>query len=137
MKRRSAHRRLFLLLFLLFGAASNAADFDQWTVIRNIEYARAGEHLLKLDLHLPRGKVRSPLIVWVHGGAWYLYDKKQFPKALVENGFALASLDFRQSTEARFPAQVHDIKAGIRFLRAKPHVSVSAPVATFTEDLPV
>jgi acetyl esterase/lipase len=57
-------------------------------------------------------------VVWVHGGAWYLYDKKQYPKALVDAGFAVASLDFRQSTEARFPAQVYDIKAGIRFLRA-------------------
>jgi acetyl esterase/lipase len=39
--------------------------------------------------------------------------------AFVENGVATASLDFRQSTEARFPANVHDIKAAIRFLRAK------------------
>ena len=39
--------------------------------------------------------------------------------AFVQNGYALASLDFRQSGEARFPAQVHDIKAAIRFLRAK------------------
>jgi acetyl esterase/lipase len=48
-----------------------------------------------------------------------MYDKKQYPKALVDAGFAVASLDFRQSTEARFPAQAFDIKAGIRFLRAK------------------
>ena len=39
--------------------------------------------------------------------------------AFVQNGYALASLDFRQSVEARFPAQVYDIKAAIRFLRAK------------------
>jgi acetyl esterase/lipase len=39
--------------------------------------------------------------------------------AFVEHGYALASLDFRQSGEARFPANVHDIKAAIRFLRAK------------------
>jgi len=41
------------------------------------------------------------------------------PKVFVANGIATASLDFRQSTEARFPAAVHDIKAAIRFLRAK------------------
>jgi acetyl esterase/lipase len=39
--------------------------------------------------------------------------------AFVEHGYAMASLDFRQSGEARFPANVHDIKAAIRFLRAK------------------
>jgi acetyl esterase/lipase len=86
---------------------------------KDVVYATVNGKQLALDLYLP-ANVKSPaLIVWVHGGAWYLYDKKQFPKALVDAGFALASLDFRQSTEARFPAQVHDIKAGIRFLRAK------------------
>jgi acetyl esterase/lipase len=118
MKQRSAHRRLFLLLFLPFGAVSNAADFDQPTVIRNIEYARAGEHLLKLDLHLPRGKVRTPLIVWVHGGAWRSGSKSNMPLGrIVEEGYAVASVDYRLSTDARFPAQIHDIKAAIRFLR--------------------
>jgi acetyl esterase/lipase len=118
MKRRSAHRRLFLLLLLLFGAVSDAADFDQWTVIRNIEYARAGEHLLKLDLHLPRGKVRSPLIVWVHGGAWRSGSKSNMPLGrIVEEGYAVASADYRLSTQTKFPAQIHDIKAAIRFLR--------------------
>ena len=48
-----------------------------------------------------------------------LRHEGQAPTIFVANGFALASLDFRQSTEARFPAQVHDIKAAIRFLRAK------------------
>src|SRR5688572_1755734 len=118
MKQRSAHRRLFFLLFLLFGAVSDASDFDQWTVLRNIEYARADEHLLKLDLHLPRGRVRSPLIVWVHGGAWRSGSKSNMPLArIVEEGYAVASVDYRLSTQAKFPAQIHDIKAAIRFLR--------------------
>jgi acetyl esterase/lipase len=55
----------------------------------------------------------------VHGGAWRSGTKAQVPPIFVENGFATASLDFRQSTDARFPAAVHDIKAAIRFLRAK------------------
>lgn len=86
---------------------------------KDIVYATVAGKPLALDLYLPAGKKSPPLIVWVHGGAWYMYDKKQYPKALVDSGFALASLDFRQSTEARFPAQIFDIKAGIRFLRAK------------------
>jgi len=57
--------------------------------------------------------------VWVHGGAWSTGTKANVPTAFVENGFAVASVDFRQATEARFPAQVFDIKAAIRFLRAK------------------
>lgn len=46
-------------------------------------------------------------------------DQANIPTAIVRSGCAVASVDFRQSTEARFPAQVHDIKAAIRFLRAK------------------
>ncbi len=74
----------------------------------------------------PRGSIsicrkvcaNPPLLVWVHGGAWSAGSKEQYPEVFVTKGFALASLDFRQSTEARFPANVHDIKAAIRYLRA-------------------
>ena len=118
MKRRNLHRRLFLLLCLLSGAVSADAGFDQWTVVRDIEYARAAEHSLKLDLHLPRGKARAPLIVWVHGGAWRSGSKSNMPLTkLVEERYAIASVDYRLSAEAKFPAQIHDIKAAIRFLR--------------------
>jgi len=86
---------------------------------KDVVYATVDGKQLALDIHMPAGKKMPALIVWVHGGAWYLYDKKQYPQALVDSGFALASLDFRQATEARFPAQIHDIKAAIRFLRAK------------------
>ncbi len=85
---------------------------------RDIEYARVGEQALKLDLYLPRVKPRTPLIVWVHGGAWRSGSKSDMPLGkLVEEGYAVASIDYRLSTQARFPAQVHDIKAAIRFLR--------------------
>lgn len=86
---------------------------------KDVVYATVDGKALALDLYLPAGKKSPSLIVWVHGGAWYLYDKRQYPQQLVDSGFALASLDFRQSTEARFPAQAYDIKAAIRFLRAK------------------
>jgi acetyl esterase/lipase len=87
--------------------------------IKDIVYATVDGKQLGLDLHMPAA-VRSPaLLVWVHGGAWSVGTKAQYPKEWVAKGFAVASVDFRQSTEARFPANVHDIKAAIRFLRAK------------------
>src|SRR6185503_6441065 len=68
--------------------------------------------------HLPPGKARPLLIVWVHGGAWRSGSKSSVPiKRLVEDGYAIASVDYRLSTEAKFPAQIHDLKAAIRFLR--------------------
>jgi acetyl esterase/lipase len=114
-------RRLFpaVALCSLFHLLAHADDPRQPHVIRDVEYARAGEHALKLDLHLPPGKARAPLIVWVHGGAWRSGSKKDVPiSKLVEDGYAIASVDYRLSTEAKFPAQIHDIKAAIRFLRA-------------------
>jgi acetyl esterase/lipase len=87
--------------------------------LKDVTYAMAEAAPLGLDLHLPAGVSKPPLIVWVHGGAWSQGTKANFPKELVERGFAVASVDFRQTTRAPFPANVQDIKAAIRFLRAK------------------
>lgn len=85
----------------------------------DIEYARVGDFSLKLDLHRP-DVASPPLVVYVHGGAWRAGSKADVPVAkLIDRGFAIASVDYRLSTQARFPAQIHDIKAAIRFLRAK------------------
>lgn len=90
------------------------------TVQRDIVYATVDGRQLALDLYMPAGVDAPPLVVWVHGGRWMNGDKAGgVQMAFVEQGMATASLDFRQSTEARFPAMVHDIKAAIRFLRAK------------------
>ncbi len=99
----------FLLMFVAAAFADNQAD---------IEYARVGDVSLKLDLHRPQGE-RPPLIVYVHGGAWRGGSKEDVPiGSLMERGYAIASVNYRLSTQAVFPAQVHDIKAAIRFLRA-------------------
>lgn len=84
----------------------------------DIEYAKVGELSLKLDLHRGEGE-NPPLIVYVHGGAWRAGSKSDVPIArLMEHGFAIASVDYRLSTQAPFPAQIHDVKAAVRFLRA-------------------
>ncbi len=85
----------------------------------DIEYARAGDQALKLDLYRPKAN-NSPLLIYVHGGAWRAGSKADVPiLKLLNHGFAIASVDYRLSTQAAFPAQIHDIKAAIRFLRAK------------------
>jgi acetyl esterase/lipase len=86
---------------------------------KDVVYAAVDGKQLRLDIHMPAGVQKPPLLVWVHGGAWRSGSKERIPLEFVQNGIATASLDFRQSTEARFPAAVHDIKAAIRFLRAK------------------
>lgn len=90
------------------------------SVRTDIEYARVGEHSLKLDLHLPAKSTKpAPLLIYIHGGAWRAGSKGNPPiKVMTEKGFAVASLEYRLTTVAPFPANVHDIKAAIRFLRA-------------------
>ena len=90
-----------------------------FTRTADIPYAVVDERELGLDLYMPNGVGSPPLLVWVHGGRWLGTTKEfVFTGALVEDGFAMASIDFRQADEAPFPAQIHDIKAAIRFLRA-------------------
>jgi acetyl esterase/lipase len=104
-------------MLLVCVAEANAAETAHAS--KDVVYASVGGKPLALDLYIPVGSHKPPLVVYVHGGAWTTGSKAQYPAFLVEHGFAVASLDFRSSTEARFPANVHDIKAGIRFLRAK------------------
>lgn len=87
--------------------------------IPDLIYATVDGKALGLDLHLPGGVRHPPLVVFVHGGAWTTGSKTQYPAFLLDRGFAVASLDFRSSSDAPFPADVFDIKAGIRYLRAK------------------
>jgi len=87
--------------------------------LADLQYAEAGGQPLKLDLYQP-STPHAPLLVWLHGGRWEVGSKERMPLgALVERGYAIASLDFRPASRARFPGQVHDIKAAVRYLRAR------------------
>src|SRR5262245_14603866 len=81
---------------------------------KDIVYASVDGKDLKLDLYLPSKPSVNGLLVFVHGGAWRGGSKDGVPKVFIDNGVPIASLEFRQSTEAKFPAQIHDIKAAIR-----------------------
>jgi acetyl esterase/lipase len=86
---------------------------------KELTYATVDGKELKLDLRLPASGGSEGLVIWIHGGAWRAGSKKDCDlKGLVERGWAVASLDYRLSTVAPFPAQAFDIKAAIRFLRA-------------------
>jgi acetyl esterase/lipase len=106
-----------LVIALVAGPAAAAADAARH--VTDLVYATVSGKSLSLDLHLPAGVRHPPLLVFVHGGAWTTGSKAQYPTFLLERGFAVASVDFRSSNEAPFPADVFDIKAGIRYLRAK------------------
>jgi acetyl esterase/lipase len=107
-------RLLLLALALLLPPAATAQMLHQ-----DIVYAEVGTQKLTLDLHTPATQ-SGLLIVYVHGGAWRSGDKADVPILdLVAAGFPIASINYRLTPEAPFPANIHDIKAAIRFLRAR------------------
>jgi acetyl esterase/lipase len=91
------------------------------TVLRNLEYVKGGHERQKLDLYLPEKLEPAPLpvIVWIHGGGWQAGSKDRCPAIpFVAKGYAVASINYRLSQHATFPAQIEDCKAAIRWLRA-------------------
>lgn len=108
------------------GVPEHVSDIS--AVHREVTYARViGFRPLKMDIWLPRQAAGSvPLVVWVHGGAFQLGDRRELPptfapdsvfRLLNEAGIACATVDYRHSLEAPFPAQLHDVKAAVRYLR--------------------
>jgi acetyl esterase/lipase len=89
---------------------------------RDLAYVENGHALQKLDLFVPENAQGPlPLIIWVHGGGWQSGSKEGCPPArqgYLRRGYAVASLNYRLSGNAVFPAQIEDCKAGVRWLRA-------------------
>ncbi|NSZ60105.1 alpha/beta hydrolase (plasmid) [Agrobacterium tumefaciens] len=91
----------------------------------DMAYASTSE-FQKLDLYLPEGEAPIggwPLLVFVHGGAWMMCDKRDIqlnpPLRLLKEEIAVASINYRLSSEAKFPAQIHDVKTALRCLKAR------------------
>jgi acetyl esterase/lipase len=112
-----------LLAALLLGLAAAFAAEPPSRKSADVVFKRIGEHSLKLDIYLPeQGATLSPLIVWIHGGGWRAGNKEGVPiLPFVASGFAVASVEYRLSGQAPFPAQIEDVKAAIRWLRAQAH----------------
>jgi acetyl esterase/lipase len=89
---------------------------------KDVAYASASS-AEKLDLYLPSGTGPFPLVIMIHGGGFMMGDKSDGAglsglDQLVAAGFAVASINYRLSGEATYPAQINDAKAAVRFLRA-------------------
>ncbi|MFD5793817.1 alpha/beta hydrolase fold domain-containing protein [Streptomyces diastatochromogenes] len=92
-----------------------------------VTYARTpGYRPRLLDAYVPASEQPVPAVVWIHGGGWLDGDRR-FPPPTVPvellygtilgAGLAVVSIDYRHSLEAPFPAQLHDVKAAIRYVR--------------------
>ena len=101
------------------------------TGLPDVEYVNiVGYRPLLLDLYLPPKTTQAkahPLVIWIHGGGWNRGDSRtsgafaDWPAVLASlaaRGYVVASVNYRLSAEARFPAAIQDVRASIRFLRA-------------------
>lgn len=98
------------------------ATLDSLDEKLNVTYARYGDRTLEMDLYRPQGAWGElPAIVCIHGGGWKKGSRinhRKVAQTLAAQGFVTASISYRLSGEAQFPAQIQDCKAAVRFLRA-------------------
>ena len=121
-----------ILLTLSYIGRCAAADDYQIVLEDNITYGKAGDTELKLDLARPDGDGPYPAIVFIHGGGWYQGNRQGYRGQIQEaarRGYVAATISYRlmqfdeskkETTTATpiFPAQIHDAKAAIRWVRA-------------------
>lgn len=110
-----------VILTVQFAAVQIPPDVE---LIRDIVYGTGGGRPLKVDILRPKSLPENPMpvIVWVHGGGWRGGNKEGGIGRLIpfaRNGYFCATIEYRLSGEATFPAQIEDCKCAIRFLRAK------------------
>jgi len=93
---------------------------QKWT---DVNYAGDGQGYHNLDIYLPKAsQSKYPVVMYIYGSAWYSNNAKgadmnTVGAALLDAGFAVVTPNHRSSTDAKFPAQIQDIKAVIRFIR--------------------
>ncbi len=115
-----------LSLTLLLAGSSRAADATSPGVppggpriFTNLYYASDHAERHDLDIYLPATGSNFPVVIWIHGGGWN-HNSKNGPggRSFIPLGYALVSINFRQSSMAKWPAQIIDCKSAIRWLRA-------------------
>ena len=117
---------LLTLISLVVAQAQSAESENRstsdYTVVANVQYCTAAGKPLLMDVFVPRQRIRplTPAVLWLHGGGWERGDKNGSSGArfLASAGFVAASIYYRLSGEATFPADIEDCKCAIRYLRA-------------------
>lgn len=128
-------KKTFVLLFFFIKIfAQPKPDYTKSAIETSkswidIDYAGDGIIGHKLDIFLPKeGKAPFPVVVTIYGSAWFSNSSKAtcfndgLGQTLLKSGFAVVSINHRSSRDAIWPAQIHDVKAAIRFVRANASV---------------
>jgi acetyl esterase/lipase len=118
--------KVLTLLAIAIVSPLLAQDENQSTasyaVVANVQYCTGAGKPLHMDVFVPRQRIHqpTPAVLWLHGGGWERGDKNGSSGAqfLASAGFVTASIYYRLSGEAKFPADIEDCKCAIRYLRA-------------------
>jgi acetyl esterase/lipase len=110
---------IFLVILMLIPWKLKSQDYIK---IADISYTEIKvSERQKLDIYIPQNHdALMPCLVWIHGGAWLVGSKDGLAQeidTLLHHGYVVASIGYRLSGESIFPAQIHDCKAAIRFLK--------------------
>src|SRR5574344_2487402 len=116
----------FLFSCLALGMSAQPGGFGQSSVkpdFQNLNYAGDNLEAHQLDIYLPKsGLSKYKVVVLIYGSAWFANNAKSMAfmsigKPLLDAGFAVVSINHRSSGDAKFPAQINDVKAAIRYIR--------------------
>ena len=113
------YRLLLLTLVALSSPLWAASGETLGTLKKDVPYVENGHTRQKLDLRLPADPKGAPVVLWIHGGGWIGGGKENPPiAALTAQGYVVASMNYRYSTQAPFPAQLEDARAAVQWLRS-------------------
>lgn len=105
----------------VLGRREGASEMVGVTITKNLDYVGEGNARQMLDLYRPEKGGKLPVVCWIHGGAWKGGSKDGINRMrgfLTDGRYAVVSIGYRLTNEAQWPAQIHDCKAAIRFVRA-------------------
>ncbi|MCY2961409.1 MAG: alpha/beta hydrolase [Planctomycetota bacterium] len=115
-------RSLLLLATLAVHASAQVSPTFDDVLVGNAPLDAGGTVPVRMDVYRPAGTTGPvPLVLWIHGGGWQSGDHNAPPSValpLLQSGIAVATIDYRLSNEAIFPAQIEDVKGAVRHLRA-------------------
>ena len=97
-----------------------SAETPGYELKEEIVYSQVGDRELLLDAFVPKGNENRPAVLVVHGGAWRMGNRKQlrrYADLLAERGFVCFAIDYRLAPDHKFPAQIEDCRAAVKWIR--------------------
>ena len=109
-----------------FGGFQQQTKLETSQEWKDVNYAGDDKAYHTCDIYLPKQQKKSyPVVIHIYGSAWFsnsskgMADLGTIVKSLLDAGFAVVCPNHRSSMDAKWPAQIHDIRAVIRFVRGE------------------